>query len=97
MNDLPVALLKNGKEHSKVIPSTIYQPIRASSLEDGQNHIVVIDGPVSATNGDLHALKFSSGLTVPSDIQSCRVGVEGWELCVRVWPGETKEARAEAD
>ena len=93
MNDSPVALLRNGKEHSKVIPSALYEPIRGDGL--GGNYIVVITEPVTARTGEAHALKFSSGRTVPADIISCHVGVEGWELAVRIRLEENGEPAAE--
>jgi hypothetical protein len=84
MNDLPLALLKNGKEYSRIIPSAIHEPIRAGSLDDGQSCIVVIDEPVAARTGEAHALKFYNGVTVPAEVLSCHVGVEGWELAIRL-------------
>jgi hypothetical protein len=95
MNDSPVALLRNGKEHRKVIPSAIYEPIRGDGLGQGQNYIVVITEPVTARTGEAHALKFSSGRTVPAEVLSCHVGVEGWELAVRIRLEENGEPAAE--
>jgi hypothetical protein len=80
----PIALLRDGQEHVKVIESGIYPAMDAQILQEGQDYIVVVPSPVNGQRGESFAVRFEDGLIVSADLISCRVGVEGWEVALRV-------------
>jgi hypothetical protein len=78
-----VSLLQEGDQVCELVPSALYPLPKASALVPGRELIIVTATHVEpASEG--YSIGMPDGSTVPIEIVSRRVGIEGWDMAVRV-------------